>query len=180
MTRIRVCDTGAMLDRLPLSGTLEALAALTDQSTPVEARIAACGRACREAAPGADPRTLTWPQLLAAAARLGCTVVNLDPAGRVDRAFGGPEGEFDGAVEGLKAALVGVMAQAAAPGGRPLAGVLAAVPLKEGVLAVVVRSLNRQKDGAVIAWVSEPGFPEVRYDLDGMCFLAAAACRRSG
>jgi len=168
-----------MLDRLPLTGTLDALVGLADPAVPIEVRVDACGRACREGAPGADPRTLTWPQLLAAASRLGCMVVNLDPAGRVDRAFGGPEGALDDAVEALKAALAGVMAQAASPGGRPLAGVLAAVPLKEGVLAVVVRSLNRQKDGSVIAWVSEPGFPEVRYDLDGMCFLAAAACRRT-
>ena len=80
-------------------------------------------------------------------------------------------------MEALKAALVGVMVQAEAPGGTPLAGVLAAVPLKEGVLAVVIRALARKKDGTLVASVSEPGYPDVQYMLDGICILAAAACQ---
>ena len=123
--------------------------------------------------------------MLAAAGRLGFTVVNLDPAGRVAKAFQveaadgapSPAREFDVAVETLKAVLVGVIVQAQAPGGHPLAGVLAAVPVKEGVLAVVVRSLHRKKDGSLAAQVSEPGYPDVQYMLDGICIVGAAACR---
>lgn len=184
-----------MLDHLQLTGTLEALVVLAARrarpgtpSGPGESAVETCRRAAGLVAPHADPETLTWAQLLAVAANLGFGVVNLDPAGRVARAFqaeAGAEGTnalpagagFDAAVEALKAALVGVMVQAEAPGGRPLAGVLAAVPVKEGVLAVVVRALARKKDGTLVASVSEPGYPDVQYMLEGICMLGAAACR---
>lgn len=191
----RIGDTGdRMLDDLNLTGTLDALAVLAarrpghgEAAGTVETVEEACRRVCATAAPGADPRSLTWGALLAAAAGLGLRIVNLDPAGRVVRAFqaeaagpavaAAPAVGFDAAVEALKAALVGVMVQADAPGGKPLAGVLAAVPLQEGVLAVVVRALARRKDGTLIASVAEPGYPDVQYQLDGICILAAAACQ---
>lgn len=128
--------------------------------------------------PPADGGAMTWSGWLAAARDAGLDPQDLDPAAAVARATGSGEeaGEaFAAAVEALKDRVVAAMAEAGPDGGARR--VLAAVAVSGDVLAVLLTSLARRKDGTLVAMAREPGVGEVRYLWDGICLLRAALVR---